>query len=172
MNQTLDIFGPAQTRVGRLFDDALATLPSGCAQVECRKPRNEILEMALVPGNERSAEFGAIFLDQELYAAFFGRGKLFTTYECPWEFNLRRSDGFEKQLAVLEKMCLAVIAGRCEHRLGRWTTRGTIYVDEQEVFRVTDLLTFRLQRPRLLIQYAPYYSVDQNHSATFPKLSV
>lgn len=50
MNQSIDISGAVQRQVRRLFDDISATLPSGCAQVECKQPRNEISEMALVPG--------------------------------------------------------------------------------------------------------------------------
>jgi len=172
MNQPIDTSSTVQKQLGRLFDDISATLPSRCAHIECKNPRKEIIEMALVPGNEDSAEFGAIFLDGDLYAAFFGRGKLSTTYECPWEFNLRRSDGLEKQLAVIERMCLAVIAGRCEHRLGRLSIRGTINVSEQEVYQVTDLPLFPPRRQRQLIQYAPYYPGAESHSRSFPKLSL
>ena len=172
MSQAVNTVSDVQKQVRRLFDNIAATLPLGCAQVECRQPREEIVEMALVPKNEEAAEFGATFLDGDLYAAFFGRGKISTTFECPWDLHLRKSDGFHRQLAVLEKMCLAVIAGRCEHRLGRLSIRGTIYVGEREVYGVRDLPIFHPRRQRQLIQYAPYHPSAERHSANFPKLSL
>ncbi len=156
MSQSINTVSDVQKQVRRLFDNIAATLPLGCAHVEHKQSRKEIVEMALVPKNEQAAEFGAIFLDGDLYAAFFGRGKISTTYECPWDLHLRQSDGFHKQLAVMEKMCLAVIAGKCEHRLGRLSIRGTIYVGGQEVYGVRDLPIFHPRRQRQLIQYAPY----------------
>jgi len=69
-------------------------------------------------------------------------------------------------------MCLAVIAGKCEHRLGLMSVRGTIIVGAQEVYRVTDLPVFHPRRLRQLIQYAPYYPGAEGHSTTVPRLSL
>jgi len=166
-----------QRQVVRLFEDVLSTLPANCASLEHRTPPKEkdIEDVALVPTNEKSAEFGVILIGGELYAVFFGRGTLSTSYECPWEIGLRSRDWLAEHLAVIEKMCLAVIAGRCTHRYQRLGIEGAIDVSEREVYRVRDVGLLRILAPRRLlsaVQYAPYFPGAENHSRTFPKLSL
>jgi|SRR5580658_1702405 hypothetical protein len=166
-----------QRQVVRLFEEVLSTLPANCASLELRTPPKEkdIEDVALVPTNEKSAEFGVTLIGGELYAVFFGRGTLSTTYECPWEIGLRRRDGLAEHLAVIEKMCLAVIAGRCTHRYQRLGIEGAIHVSERQAYRVRDVGLLRIFSPRRLVsavQYAPYFPAAENHARTFSRLSL
>lgn len=161
----------------RLFQDILYTLPPNCASLRIKEaPKDKgIRDLAIVPANTRSAEFGVILMSGELYAAFFGPERLSTTYECPWEIGLSKRDGLAEHLAVIEKMCLAVIAGRCEHRYRRWGIEGVIHVSEEKIYRVSDVGLLRFFFPRRdpkIIQYAPYYPGAEKHSRSFPKLSL
>src|SRR5207344_1107106 len=101
--------------------------------------------------NGTSAQFGEMFLDGRLYGAFFGHEPFFTTYECPWELKLGLHDGFDKQLEALKKMCEAVIAGRCEHRVTRFTLVGTITAGDSGTFRVVNIPIFHPRRLRTRI---------------------
>jgi hypothetical protein len=166
-----------QKQVMRLFEDVLSTLPTNCASLELRTPPKEkdIEDVALAPTNAKSAEFGVTLMGRQLYAVFFGRGTLSTTYECPWEIGLGRRDGLAEHLAVIERMCLAVIAGHCTHRYQRIGIEGAIHVSEREVYRVRDVGLLRIFSPRRrlsVVQYPPYFSGAENHSRTFPKLSL
>jgi len=177
MNRSTDMTDATQKQVMRLFEDVLSTLPTNCASLELRTPPKvkDIEDVALVPTNAKSAEFGVILIGGELYAAFFGRGTLSTTYECPWEIGLGRRDGLAEHLAVIEKMCLAVVPGRCTHRYQRRGIEGAIQVSEREVYRVRDvglLRIFSLRRLLSVVQYAPCFPGAENHSRTFPKLSL
>jgi hypothetical protein len=165
----------AESQVVRLFKDILATLRAGCAHAESKNPRKGITDVAFVPTNDRAAKFGAVFFDEDLYAVFFGGAKRLSQYESPWEIKLKRSDGSDKQLAVIERMCLAVIAGRCEHRVKRWGVQGTIKVSEKEVYSITDLGILEILRPHRsteVVKYEPYYPGAESHSRSFPKLSL
>lgn len=176
MKLSHDIPDATGRRVTHLFDDILATLPDNCAslKIEPQKSFNGF-SVALIPSNERSAEFGAVVMEGDLYSAFFGRGSTFTTFECPWEIGLRRSDGLAQHFDVIRKMCLAVIAGRCEHRFERRSVQGTISVSEKEGYRVGDIPLLGWLRPRRkveVIQYAPYFPGAENHTRSFPRLSL
>jgi len=152
-----------------LFQNVLATLPTGCATLKRESIRGNPKDftVALIPSNESSAEFGATMFGGELYSAHFGRGEIFTTYEAPWELKLPRSARLDQQLSALSKMCRAVIAGRCEHRLERRSTRGQIFVSETEIYRVADMGVGLLFRPRKNVEvttYAPYYPGAECHT--------
>lgn len=141
-----------------MFDEVLATLPSGCASLQRKEEEKDApAELAIVPANEASARFGAIFFGGKLYAAFLEREPFSTTYEVPWELNLHRTDGVEKQLAALRKMCEAVVAGRCEHLVTTFSLLGTIRAADGSVFRVCDIPCFHPRRLRTRIIYDPYY---------------
>jgi hypothetical protein len=163
-------------QVTSLFEDILATLPEGCASLKTEpQKRLDGFSVALVPANEQSAEFGAMVLEGSLYSAFFGRDPTFTDFECPWELGLRRSAGLADQLNVIGKMCIAVIAGKCEHRFERRSHRGTIFVSETEIYRVADIPLLgwlRLRREVEVKQYVPYFPGAENHSRSFPRLSL
>jgi hypothetical protein len=164
-----------ETQVTLLFEDVLARLPPGCARLGRRKTDNYVHELALVPASDRSAEFGVIFMDGKLYAAFFGCERQSTTYESPWEIGLRRRDGLDKQLAIIERMCLAVVAGRCEHRYRRVGIEGVIHVSDNEVYRVTDVGLLRILFPRHaseVVLYAPCFPGAENLSRSFSKVSI
>lgn len=103
-----------------------------------------------------------MFFDGHLYGAFFGRKPFFTTYESPWELRLSRADGLDKHVAVLKKMCEAVAAGTCEHRITVLSVSGTIRVDDGRVFRVLDLPVFHPRRVRKTIVYEPYSAYGSN----------
>jgi hypothetical protein len=161
-----------ETRVTVLFEDILATLPSGCASLRTERAKGAPgPAVVLVPSNKQSAEFGAMVMDRDLYSAFFGRGATFTTFECPWELNLSRSAGLDLQLEVLTKMCVAVIAGRCEHRFERYSTGGVICVSEKEIYRVRDLY-FWPRKNLEVVHYAPYYPGAESHTRPSPRLSL
>ena len=166
----------AAQQVMRLFEDIHAALPSGCAELVSRPTSDNFgFEVALISSNERSAEVGGMIMDGELYSAFFGKAPTFTTFEFPWEVGLSRKSGLDAQLEALRKMCLAVIAGKCEHRHGRVGTRGTIFASETKVFCVTDypiLAIFRRQRDPKVTRYAPYYEGATPDPQSFTRLSL
>jgi hypothetical protein len=131
--------------------------------------------VALIPSNEQSAEFGAAVMGDSLYSVFFGRDPTFTDFECPWEIGLRRSSGLAPQLDVIRKMSIAVIAGKCEHRFERRSILGTISVSETERYRVRDIPLLGWLRPRRnveAVRYAPYFPDAENHTRSFPRLSL
>jgi hypothetical protein len=78
----------------------------------------------------------------------------YTTFELPWEGGLPNDASFDLLLERAKEMCLAVVAGRCEHRFGFLGIRGTIRVDETKTYRVTDYFHLRLN-PKV-VRYAPY----------------
>lgn len=158
----------AEKQVVRLLEDIVSSLPSGCARIEFKNLKKGFTEVALVPSNDHAAEFGAMFFDEELYAVFFRRGKCSTTYECPWEIKLTLSDSLEKHLAVLKRMCLAVIEGKCEHRLGHISLRGSVYVDESEVYRVIDLPKLPPRMQAQVIRYLPFCPGAEKYSPSLP----
>jgi hypothetical protein len=162
--------------VTMLFEDILATLPESCASLEIQPQEGfNGFSVALIPSNKRSAEFGAMVLEGSLYTAFFGKAPTFTDFECPWELGLRRSSGLPPQLDVLRRMCLAVVAGKCEHRLERTSTRALIYVSETEIYQGGDSPLLGWLRPRRTIEaihYAPYFPGAENHSQSFSRLSL
>ncbi|PYQ41948.1 MAG: hypothetical protein DMG99_09925 [Acidobacteria bacterium] len=89
----------AANQVAQIFQEILATLPSGCASllhIEEEEGKDHPAEVSLLPSNAASAPFGASFFSGRLYGAFFGRPPLITNYEAPWELNLRCSDDLEK----------------------------------------------------------------------------
>jgi hypothetical protein len=161
MKQPNEVAGRTVNLVKGLFHNILESLPAGCASLRVDPIKEaDFFGMSLVPANERSAEFGAIVFGDALYSVDFGRKPTFTCFECPWEINLPRSAGLDRQLDVLAKMCLAVTAGKCEHRFERRSTRGVIYVSEKEAYRVRDMHLMTLFRPRRnprTLQYAPYF---------------
>lgn len=174
-----EVVGSTRSPVTGLFQHILDTLPTGCAALTTEPTNLKSIRgfsVVLVPSNKHSAEFGAVVFEGELYSAFFGRGLVFTTFEAPWELNLLRSAGLDQQLDVLAKMCFAVIAGRCEHRFERRSTRGSIYVSEKEVYRVGDIGLMRLiwprRNPQAAVQYAPYFPGAESHVQSFSRLSL
>jgi hypothetical protein len=110
----------------------------------------------MIPFNGASAQFGAMFFGGALYGAFFGREPFLTTYEAPWELHLGRRDGFDKHLGALKKMCEAVVAGRCDHRIGIFSITGTITARDGSLFRVVDLPMFHPRRVPTRIIYEAY----------------
>jgi hypothetical protein len=160
-------------QVARVFEEILATLPHGCASLQQKEEGEKApAEVSIIPSNEASAQFGAMFFDRRLYAAFFGRGLFFTTYESPWELNLRSRDGFDRQLGALKKMCEAVVAGRCEHRASTLSLLGTIRASDGSMFRVRDLLIFHPRRLRGTTIYQPYARVSANVTRSSSEQSV
>ncbi len=146
------------TQVARMFEEVLATLPYGCASVEQKEEGKDApAEVSIIPSNPAAAQFGAMFFGGKLYAAFFGREPFFTTYEAPWELNLCRRDGFDKELGALKKMCEAVVAGRCEHRVTLFRLVGVISAYDGSVFHVGDIPVFHPRRLRATIIYEPYH---------------
>ncbi len=176
MKRSHEIPDTTTRQVTRLFEDILATLPEGCASLKIEPEKGiDGFSVALIPSNEQSAEFGAMVLESGIYSAFFGRGSTFTTFECPWEIGLRRSDGLAEHMDVIRKMCLAVVAGRCEHRFERRSTRGVIHVSEKEVYQVGDVGIIGLIWPRRnlrAVQYAPYFLGAESHAQSFSRLSL
>jgi hypothetical protein len=76
MKRSTDMTDATQRQVVRIFEDVLFALPANCASLELRTQPKEkdIEEVALVPTNEKSAEFGVILIGGELYAVFLGVG--------------------------------------------------------------------------------------------------
>ena len=149
----------AANQVAQIFQEILATLPSGCASllhIEEEEGKDHPAEVSLLPSNAASAPFGASFFSGRLYGAFFGRPPLITNYEAPWELNLRCSDDLEKHFAVLKKMCEAVVAGKCQHRIGTLSLTGMIRASDGSIFRVVDLSVFRPRLVRKIVVYEPY----------------
>lgn len=161
LSDTLDV---AAKQVIRLFEDILATLPPGCATLEWRVTKM-FPNIAVMPTNVKSAEFGVLVNEPSLYGISFGRGKLTSQFECPWEIGLKRSDSLDRQLSVLERMSRAVIAGRCEHLLAHISIRGTIYVSEKEIYRISDLPKLPPRWRKQIIRYEPYYPTPKNHQS-------
>lgn len=157
MIQSAQTSGTAEAQVLHLFEGIVKALPADCVTLT-RSEGKYFTDIVLQPANRESAEFGVLIDEPNLYAVFFGRSKFFTQFECPWEIKLGRSDGLDRELSTLEKMCLAVIAGRCEHRRGHLSVRGTIYAAQKDIYRVTDLPKFPFKRRVELIRYAPYHS--------------
>ena len=176
MTHADDLKDVTARQVVRLFADIHATLPAGCAQLVSGPTRDNFgLHVAISPSNELSAEVGATLMGGGIYSADFGKAPTFTTFEFPWEVGLSRKAGLNEQLEALEKICLAVIAGNCEHRRGRLGTLGAVFVSETQTFRVTDypLLAIFLWRHDLRVRrYAPYYEGAATHSRSFPRLSL
>ena len=176
MKQPNEVAGPTGSRVAGLFQHILDTLPTGCASLRIEPAKDpEIFSVSLIPSNERSAEFSATVLGNRLDSVDFGKSPTFTHFECPWEIGLPRSAGLDQHLDVVAKMCLAVIAGRCEHRFERRSTRGVIYVSEKEVYRVADIGIMWLIRPRknpYSLQYAPYFQSAESHAQSLSQLSL
>ncbi len=147
--------------VAQLFEEIIAILPSGCATVQQKdQGKDRPAEVTVLPTNSGSAQFGALFFDGQLYGAFFGREPFFTTYESPWELNLRCSDGLDQQLAALKEMCAAVVAGRCEHRIRVFCVTGTIRGDKS-IFRVCNIPVFHPPRLRARIAYEAYENPEK-----------
>lgn len=72
------------------------------------------------------------------------------------ELNLRCSDDLDKHFAVLKKMCEAVVAGKCQHRIGTLSLTGTISASDGTKFRVVDLPVFHPRLVRKKVVYEPY----------------
>lgn len=124
--------------------------------MEARRTRDDRGTIVwLRPANRESAEFSAHTEDgYALVDVSFGRG---TTFELPWEAKLPNDASFEMILEAVKAIALAVIAGKCEDRLGLLSITGVIRVDEKQVLKVRDCLHPNLH-PRV-VRYAPYYSV-------------
>jgi len=163
-------------QVKRLLEDIHATLPAGCAELRSRPTIDNFgFEISIIPANEQCAEVGATIVGGDLYSADFGKAPTFTTFEFPWEVGLSRKSGLDEQLEALKKICLAVIAGNCEHRHGRLGTLGAVFANETEAFRVTDYYPLAIFRRRVgpeVTRYAPYYEGAATHSQSFPRLSL
>ena len=161
MKQSNQVASPTGNLVNGLFQRIFESLPSGCASLRSEPAKDpEDFSVSLVPSNELSAAFSVMVLGDRLHTVDFGKKPTFTYFECPWDIGLPRSAGLDRQLDVLAKMCLAVIAGRCEHRFNRRSTEGVIYVSEKQVYRVGDINLMALFRPRRdssAVQYAPYF---------------
>ena len=165
MTLSATVPGKSEKQVLRLFENLLATLPPHCVRIESRTLKKRFTEIALLPANERCAEFGVMFCDGYIYAVLFASGDLSTVYECPFAIKLTPSDGLDEHLAVIERMCLAVIAGRCEHHYKRLGLQGVILVSDSEVYRMTDVGLSRLFSSRHtlhVVKYEPYQEEDQN----------
>jgi hypothetical protein len=141
-------------RVIRLFEDILATLPAGVADLDARRTRDGSGTIVfLQPKCKRSAVF-SIHVDDHLNLIDVSLGD-YTTFELSSEADLPNGANFDLLLATAKEMCFAVIAGRCEHRFGLLGIQGTIRVDEQKIYRGTNFF-----HPRLIpkvVHYAPYY---------------
>jgi hypothetical protein len=156
MTKARDISDKNGRRLVQLFEDILATLPTGVAALEARRTRDDRGTIVrLRPANAESAEFSAHVEDgYALVDVSFGRG---ATFELPWDADLPNNATFDTTLETVLAMCRAVIAGRCEDRLGFLGIRSTICVDEKRVFRMTDFFHPNLH-PRV-VRYGPYYPI-------------
>jgi hypothetical protein len=176
MKQPNEVAGPTGSRVAGLFQHILDTLPIGCASLRIEPAKDpEIFSVSLIPSNERSAEFSATVTGDDLDSVGFGKKLTFTQFECPWEIGLPRSAGLDQHLDVIAKMCVAVIAGRSEHRFERRSTRGVIHVSEKEVYQVGDAGIIGLIWPRRnlrSVRYAPYFPGAESHAQSFSRLSL
>jgi hypothetical protein len=139
-------------RVVRLFEEILSDLPAGVAVLEARRALDGSgTIVSLTPSCKTAATFTA-HTDDRLNLIDIGMG--YTTFELPWEGGLPNDASFDLLLERAKEMCLAVVAGRCEHRFGFLGIRGTIRVDETKTYRVTDYFHLRLN-PKV-VRYAPY----------------
>jgi hypothetical protein len=134
-------------RVLNLCQELLRALPQGVATLESKRTqRDDGTIIRLVPSNPRSAPFGVHTEDDNylLVDVFFGSG---TTFE------LEDRDRGEL-LALVRRLGLAVISGRCEERFGFLGVRGEIRVKEKPGYRSAHYF-----HPRLFpktVQYEPY----------------
>jgi hypothetical protein len=157
VTKSADIPDKDGRRVAQLFEDVLATLPAGAATLETRRTHDDRATIiTLKPSNKKSSavsvhmEDGGKFVDVSL-------GEL-TTLEFPWEAHLPKDPSFDLVLEEMKKICLAVIAGHCEHRFGFLGIRGTIRVGG-EVYRCTHFFYPRLC-PKT-VRYEPYLPADR-----------
>jgi hypothetical protein len=175
MIQVEEIKHATARQAARLFEDILATLPAECASLEIKRNKDgSEIEVSRVPANTEGAEFGAMIFSGVVYSADFGKAPTFT-FEFPWEVGLSRKAGFDQQLAVVKRMCLAVIAGKCEHGRERFGTLGSVLISDNEVYRATDhplLAIFRRRHNLGVTRYAPYDEDATAHSQSFPRLSL
>jgi hypothetical protein len=176
MKQPNRVADSTRNLVTGLFQQILDTLPTGCASLSVEPSKDpEIISVLLVPSSERSAKFGVVLMGERFDSVFFGRSPTYTHFECPWEIGLSRSAGLDQHLDVVSKMCLGVIAGKCEHRIERRWTRGVIHISEKEGYQVRDVGILRLIWPRRnlqAVQYEPYFPGAESQAQSSSRLSV
>jgi len=162
MNSVASQPGESANRLVGLFHELLDGLPPETATIGFKRTRND--DGALVwlkPSGQQAAEFSAHIDDEHtsLIDVSFGSG---STFELPCEAKLPSDATFEMVLGVVRDLALAVVAGRCEERFGFLGVRGTIRVDETNVFRCTHFFYPRLF-PKT-IHYLPYSSGPRSSS--------
>jgi hypothetical protein len=142
----------ANARVTQLFQKLLGGLPQGTAVVESERTRNDDgTIIRLVPANKRAAQFGAHIEDGHpfLVDIFFGSG---TTFEL-------ENQDVDELMGLVRQLGLAVIAGKCEQRLGFLGVRGKIQLDEKAGYRATHYFYPRLF-PKT-VRYEPYSAMQR-----------
>ena len=145
-------------RVLQVFEEILATLPEGTARVEVRRTQDDTATViTLKPSNKKSSSLSVHREDGGGECVDVSLAGL-TTLEFPWEAHLPKSPSFDLVLEKIRKICLAVVAGHCEHRFGFLGIRGTIRVGE-EVYRCTHFFYPRL-RPKT-VHYEPYLPANR-----------
>jgi hypothetical protein len=135
------------TRVLKLFQGLLGSIPQGAATLESKRTKNDDGTIIwLTPANKHAAEFGAHTEDGGLFLVdvFFGSG---TTFE------LENGD-FDGLLELVRRLGLAVISGKCEERFGFLGVRGEIQMDGEKSYRCTHYFYPRLY-PKI-VRYEPY----------------
>jgi hypothetical protein len=138
-----------------LFQGILAILPPRTAKLEVKRTGEaDVTLLKLIPRDKSAAVFGVQAKDNlDLVDVIFGLGSKFG---LPWEGMHPKVTALASILVEVREMCLAVVDGRCEERLGFIGRTGIIRVDEQHIYR-----TRRFFYPRLIpktVKYAPYFS--------------
>jgi len=133
-----------------LFERLAAELPPRAASVTVRSVQKGAgTVVTLIPANSEAADF-SVHLEEglDLVDFSFGHG----TWELPFEG--RYSNGKKDNLAEVEEMARAIIAGNCDvKRVLFWVT-SRIHV-EGFTYGVNDLPVFSAP-PYRLRRYAPY----------------
>jgi hypothetical protein len=142
------------TRLVRLFQDLLDTLPPGTATMESKRTKDDDGTIVwLKPAKTQAAEFSAHIDDNNnsLIDVSFGEG---ATFELPSESRLPDDANFDMLLEAVRAMGLATIAGRCREYFGFMGICSTIDVSQGNTLRCSVFF-----RPRLfpkLVRYEPY----------------
>jgi hypothetical protein len=142
------------TRLVRIFQDLLDTLPPGTATMESERTKNNDGTIVwLKPAKKQAAKFCAHIDDDNstLIDVSFGEG---ATFELPAESRLPDNANFDMLLEAVRAMGLATIAGRCREYFGFTGIRSTIDVSQGNTLRCS-VFFHPLLIPRL-VRYEPY----------------
>jgi len=163
-------------QVTSLFEDILATLPESCAslRIEPQEGFNGF-SVALIPSNQRSAELGPWSWKVLFTPHFLERHPPSPTSNARGSLAFDVLQGFRRnsmrsgKCASLSSLEDASTGSNVVH------PEALIYVSETEIYRSGDAPLFGWLRPRRTIEvihYAPYFPGAENHSQSFPRLSL